>query len=163
MNTGKGHIRKQAGSGLTLILALTSPLCIGFLENLGSKKTGLCIWGILLVNSPFLGSANQITLHWPARMLSKKDASLWLTNIWVSSEHGTVHTPVTHESGTCRAQIFYSWQHGEFAPVTPRTVQFCHYKKLNTAWPWPLASSMWHFLLFFYSKYWAPSLNLQSN
>jgi len=36
--------------------------------------------------------------------------------------------------------------------VFSTTVQFCHYKKLNTAWPWPLASGLWNFLLCFYSE-----------
>ena len=97
----------------------------------------------------FLVSANQITLHWPTRRLSKKDASLWLTNFWVSSAHGTVHILIAHSLGMCRAQMSYSWQHGEFAPVFSTTVQFCHYKKLNTAWPWPLASGLWNFLFLF--------------
>ena len=100
----------------------------------------------------FLVSANQVTLHWPTRRLSKKDASLWLTNFWVSSAHGTVHILIAHSLGMCRAQVSYSWQHGEFAPVFSTTVQFCHYKKLNTAWPWPLANSLWNFLLCFYSE-----------
>lgn len=72
------------------------------------QKTGLWIWDLLLVNSPFWYQPHQIILHWPARRLSKKEASLWLTNLRVSSVHGTEHIPVVHSLGAYRAQMFHS-------------------------------------------------------